>query len=399
MNDVDTAFFVGRDESRDQYRLVRQVGGGGEVWQAEVYTAEAWQPVAVKILAPEHLDRLESWKQRWLDLVETLRFARHPGVVGVRDGFEGDVMHPAGQPPPGRDGRPARTLYLVMNWVQGRSFEEWVPLHRGDEGTFDALRHLGQVASTLDWLHSGKATPSGQTLVHGDVKPANVIITPEGQAVLVDFGLSRVARRASAWAEGAPGYRAPEVLREGAYSAESDRYAFAGVVFSLLTGEHPPEGYDPDRIRERLARVELVRERPGLLDHLMTMFAPTPTDRRFGASEWLRVLHGHDDRPAAGPDGLAAAQAGGHSGRTCSPPASPVAVRPRRAPRHVGGNGRRHGSGGASAPAGRRSRVSRRAPARARRASCRAVADPRPVSRCDEPGGCRGSWASGRARR
>lgn len=148
------------------------------------------------------------------------------------------------------------------------------------------------MASTLDWLHSGKATPSGQTLVHGDVKPANIIITPEGQAVLVDFGLSRVARRASAWAEGAPGYRAPEVLREGAYSPESDRYAFAGVVFYLLTGEHPPEGYDPDRIRERLARVELVRERPGLLDHLMTMFAPTPADRQFGASEWLRVLHG-----------------------------------------------------------------------------------------------------------
>lgn len=273
---------VGPDDAPDKYRLKRQISTGGEaqLWEAALDVAGTWEPVAVKILRADHFADFERWKDRWAEQAEVLRFIRHPGVVGVREHFEGSGMHYGGEAPPSQ-----RALYLIMNWHEGLTFREWRQRHLSAADGYEALRLLAQVGDVLDWLHSGQATPSGRPVIHADVTANNVLVTPVGQAVLIDFGLVRLAGGVSAAAEGTSGYLAPEVKALGAYSTASDRYAFGALTYFVLTGQVPSPGIDD--IRSGLARLSIVVQQPALLDHLMRMFDPEP-DTRPPCGEWIR---------------------------------------------------------------------------------------------------------------
>jgi hypothetical protein len=274
------AFYVGPPEEPDRYRLLRSVGGGGEaaLWQAAVRLAGAEEHVAVKILGEQHRDRA-TWRDRWVEQVDLLRLVRHPGVVGVHCAFEGARMHR-----PGEATAEVETLYLVMNWVDGQDLRDWLPAHAGPAERPAAFRLLAQIADVLDWLHSGRATPSGRPVIHGDISPANVVVNAEGQAVLVDFGLFRLVRHVTVVPMGTPGFVAPEVAR-GEYSPATDRYAFGALAYYLLVGEHPT---DPARLRTGLATV-VPPSGPGSLDAAMAIFDPDPA-RRPPLSGWLRSL-------------------------------------------------------------------------------------------------------------
>ena len=100
------------------------------------------------------------------------------------------------------------------------------------------LAYLAQAAEALTHLHS-----QNPPLIHGDVKPGNLILTRGGRIKLVDFGLSSTPyglhRRS-----GTPGFRAPELAAQSAPSRASDIYALAATAFALLTGS-PPTGILP----------------------------------------------------------------------------------------------------------------------------------------------------------
>lgn len=278
-------FFVGPDEAPDKYRLKRQIGSGGEaqLWEAAMSVSGEWESVAVKILRPEHAAEMARWKDRWAEQAEVLRFIRHPGVVGVREHFDGGGMHYEGETPTG-----GRALYLVMNWVDGQTLREWVPSHGGPVDVFEPLRFLAQIGDVLDWLHSGQATTSGREIIHADVTANNVLVTPAGQAVLVDFGLVRLAAGLSPVVEGTVGYLAPEVKAAGAYSPASDRYAFGALTYYVITGTPAPISL-PD-IRLGFSRAPAIAEQPpAIIDHLMRMFDPDPLARP-SCSEWMRHL-------------------------------------------------------------------------------------------------------------
>jgi serine/threonine protein kinase len=284
MASVDHGYFVGPDEDPDRYRLRRQVGGGGEaeLWEADVAFAGERERVAVKILHTRHTAEFGRWRDRWAEQVELLQRIRHLGVVGVHGRFEGAPMHLAGQADVN-----ARALYLVMNWVDGQDLRDWVVQHDRPEDRIEGLRHLVQVADILDWLHSGRAL-STRPVVHGDLSPANVIINADGQAVLVDFGLFRIARHVTTTAAGTPGYSAPEVLSRGEYSAASDRYAFGGLTYYVLTGKHPPAA--ADELAEGLRRLAASMPQDGVTFELLaSIFDPDPAQRP-SAGEWIRSL-------------------------------------------------------------------------------------------------------------
>lgn len=286
MADSGTAYYVGPDAEPDKYRLRRQVGGGGEaeLWEADLTVAGGRERVAVKILRDQHGADFERWRDRWAEQVEMLRLISHPGVVGVHCQFEGSRMHPPGD---GSSGA-GRALYLVMNWIDGEDLRDWVPRHRDPEHLASALRCLAQVGDVLDWLHSGRATPSGRPVVHGDISPANVLVNADGQAVLVDFGLFRLARHSTAAPAGTRGYWAPEVLARGTYSPASDRYAFGGLAYYVLTGSHPPED-----ITQRRAALASVSGLDSLqLDQLLLIF-DEDVRMRPPAGEWVRMLRLH----------------------------------------------------------------------------------------------------------
>jgi uncharacterized protein YjbI with pentapeptide repeats len=306
----DGNLYVGPISEPDKYRLKRQVGGGGEalLWEAEINVSGVWEPVAIKVLRVERSADLDQWGSRWAEQAEVLRFIRHPGVVGVREHFVGGGMHYAGEEPAGPTG-----LYLAMNWVGGQTLRDWTLSHREANSEFEALILLAQTADVLDWLHSGQATPSGRPVVHADVTANNIVVTPSGQAVLVDFGLARLAAGLSATVEGTGGYLAPEVRAAGAYSPASDRYAFGALTYFMLTGMAAPNSLP--EIRAGLEAAYSAGWRAGSVEQLMVMFDPDPHVRP-ACGPWIRAFTVSDATfvDAGGPPRLAPVAVGAAAG-------------------------------------------------------------------------------------
>ncbi|MFI6146274.1 protein kinase [Streptomyces sp. NPDC051109] len=245
---------IGPDAAADRYRLLRSIGRGGEavLYLAEIELAGGSEPVVVKVLdskttiTPDEFDRIS---RKWNEQAELLRFVHRPGVVGVREHFEGPPIHRSGE----SGTLTGRALVLVMNHVDGLDLRDW----RAERNLATAaerrevMRTLEQLADVLDWLHSGKATPSGRQVIHGDLSPGNVMVDAHGQATLVDFGLSKLTadhQTAEVWFT--PGYAAPEVF-DGKRTPGTDRYAFGAIAYFLLSGQSPPA--TPEQLAQAMA--------------------------------------------------------------------------------------------------------------------------------------------------
>jgi len=295
-SEITPEFRVGPDAHPDRYVLGTAVASGAEgiLYHGSITTETGVKlDVAIKMLQPRLLSRVEEWHSRWAEQIELLRSLQVPGIVPVRDGFLGPLPHFAGQLPEGR------TLYLVMNWVDGESLDEWIR-HRPERDPLDDLKVLLPVAAALDLMHSGRAT-GGVPIVHRDIKPSNIIVTDQG-SVLVDFGLTRGlpdGRRLTG-VVGTPGYLAPESINAGSYSAASDRYAFGGVAYFVLTGSEPPGGHQPEVMRTSLATVSELAERPEVFDQVMAILATDPDERPASVANWVGQLR--RSSLEAGPD-------------------------------------------------------------------------------------------------
>lgn len=287
---MSTDLFVGPDHQPDKYRLVRQVGRGGEgtLHLAEVVLAGHTEPVIVKALHAEIAAderQFADLSARWGEQAELLRFINHPGVVGIRENFEGAREHPPGAADPAD-----RSLFLVMNYVDGVPLRDWRAEHAvdGPEAAAALLASLEGVGDTIDHLHSGRATPSGRPVVHGDLSPGNLMFGGDGSITLVDFGLSRIsARHVTRTPWFTPGYAAPEVFI-GEYSAATDRYAFGAIVYFALTGQDPYPA--PEQMREAFRGLPvLAGADPSAIDRVLAMFSVEPEERP-SAGEWVRGL-------------------------------------------------------------------------------------------------------------
>lgn len=180
-------------------------GGMGAVFEAEdTRTGELLAVKLVPAMSPDELSRVR-WERA------ALRAVSLPGVVHLR--YDGE-----------QDG----FAYLVMERIDGTPFLAG----RGAWGAVvDAVRSL---LSTLSWLHL-----SG--LVHGDLKPANVLVDAARGPVLVDFGIARGRRLVEGGGVGSRGftrrYAAPEQLRGADATERSDLYALGVMIYEHLTGE------------------------------------------------------------------------------------------------------------------------------------------------------------------
>jgi WD40 repeat protein/class 3 adenylate cyclase/energy-coupling factor transporter ATP-binding protein EcfA2 len=147
---------------------------------------------------------------------------------------------------------------VAMDWVEGTDLATLLR-DRGRPGLAPSsvLAYLSQAAEALTHLHS-QVPP----VIHGDVKPANLILTTGGRIKLVDFGISS-APNALRRRVGTPGFRAPELVSDGAPSRASDVYALAATAFTLLTGSAPAgvlpawEGIDPTQAEQLEAAIRL----------------------------------------------------------------------------------------------------------------------------------------------
>src|SRR4051812_35609325 len=117
-------FRIGPGSDPDRYRvdLLHSSGAEGQLWRGAPGLGDGVElAVAIKILQPDREDLIDQSRERWEQHVDLLRSLQYPGVVTVREAFEGPPMHAPGATPP-----PGRNLYLVMNWVDGVPLNEWV---------------------------------------------------------------------------------------------------------------------------------------------------------------------------------------------------------------------------------------------------------------------------------
>ncbi|MFI1648847.1 protein kinase [Streptomyces avidinii] len=281
---------IGPDSAADRYRLLRSIGRGGEavLYLAEIELAGGSEPVVVKVLdskttiTPDIFDRIS---QKWNEQAELLRFVHRPGVVGVREHFEGPPIHRPGE----SSTLTGRALVLVMNHVDGLDLRDWRAertLATAGERR-EVMRTLEQLADVLDWLHSGKATPSGRQVVHGDLSPGNVMVDAHGQATLVDFGLSKLTadhQTAEVWFT--PGYAAPEVF-DGKRTPGTDRYAFGAIAYFLLSGQSPPA--TPEQLSQALTALPQI----AVLDaeqraRITAIYSADPGKRPVSLAGWMK---------------------------------------------------------------------------------------------------------------
>jgi len=251
-------------------------GPAGTGGMATVYRAadlQSGQDVALKVARDDAAGASESLIHEAALLASLV----HPGVVAYVD--HGRCA----------DGRP----FLAIAWVSGTSLGARLlrgPLPLGD--MFEATR---QLSSTLAYLH-------GADVVHGDVKPDNVLATDDGRFVLLDFGIARrgaapSAAEAASVAAGTAGYVAPEVLRGGGTRGGSaDLFSLGCVAFAMLRGRPPFErdsaaGALQALLHEEVPRLDaLVPGVPaGLASLISVMLARDPAARPTAAEARARL--------------------------------------------------------------------------------------------------------------
>lgn len=205
----------------DRYRLDDRIGAGGmgEVWRATDVVLN--RPVAVKLLRPE-LTQHEDDLARFRAEARSAASVPHPCIVQVYDYCEDDSC-----------GRP----YLVMELVDGKSLDRL--LDSQPLGAAPTLRIIAQAAQGLAVAH-------GAGLVHRDVKPQNLLVTPNGQVKITDFGIARAAGSAPVTGAGmmlgTPAYLAPERAMGQAATPAADLYALGIVAYRCLAGRLPFTG-------------------------------------------------------------------------------------------------------------------------------------------------------------
>jgi len=318
-------------ERLGEFRLLSRLGGGG---MGVVYLAEQERlsrVVALKVIHPAQL-HVRAARERFVREVQAIARLQHPGIVPVYAvGEEGDVPFFAMERVPGstleevldqlrRSGSAPRQGSELARTVAGDS-ASWV-----FAGTWEqaCLRVVCQVADALHHAHQ-------RGIVHRDVKPSNVMLTSEGRAMLLDFGLAGSEGAVTITAAGSPlgsvPYMSPEQARGERVDARSDVYSLGVTLYELLTlrrafddpsaarvladieqGRHAPPrqiapqlsweaetvcltAMDPDPARRYATAGDLARDVQNVLDH-------RPVEAR-RASPWLRARRWAQRRPAA----------------------------------------------------------------------------------------------------
>ncbi|MCF8611204.1 serine/threonine protein kinase [Gordonia sp. HY285] len=272
------------------YVIERRLGAGG---MGEVYLARhprLPRHDAIKVLA-SHLTADPAYRARFEREAELAAGLRHPAIVAVYDRGESD-------------GR----LWIAMAYVEGRDLAERLAA----EGPLAA----NQVAFVVSTVGDALDRANQRGLVHRDVKPANILLSDDGDVLLADFGIARSqlpdsSLTATGTAVGTLDFASPEQLQGLAVDGRSDQYSLACTAFALLTGGAPFADSSAARVILRQLNEPLpsvLPRRPDLTQAVDAVLARAtakdPAQRYASASEFAATLSGalaQHPAPQAGP--------------------------------------------------------------------------------------------------
>ena len=298
------------DRVADRYRLGEPLGQGG---MARVYRAHDEvldRAVALKIIErqPDHA----AFEQTYIAEARAAAALAHPNIAQV---FDSGMHNEQG--------------FIVMELVPGRTLRAILD-ERRVLPPGEAIELAAQLADALDCAHRGG-------LIHCDVKPPNIIVTPDGRPKLVDFGIARAMAATTRQTDevwGSAPYMAPEQVEGLRPDGRTDLYGLGVVLYELLTGRLPFEGSTIASI----ASQRLVKDPPPLRDYnpriapelermVLRALARERSERYAHASEFRDALRGVAEQAGARTGPLHAA-----SSPTRPRPAAPTVV-PRKAVR------------------------------------------------------------------
>lgn len=209
----------------DEYRVEALLGQGG---MARVYRGRdtrLQRDVAIKVIDVPFRDESD-YMQRFEREARAIASLTHPHIVALY-----------------RYGEAEGLLYMAMSYIPGSDLGQLLQTYEAegawmDPGVIAAL--ASQIGAALDYAHE-------RGVIHRDVKPSNIVLAPEGQAVLTDFGLvllEAVGTRGEVL--GTPNYLAPEqAISSAGALPQSDLYALGVILYRAFTGRLPFTGADP----------------------------------------------------------------------------------------------------------------------------------------------------------
>ncbi|MDQ7821853.1 MAG: tetratricopeptide repeat protein [Candidatus Eremiobacteraeota bacterium] len=255
--------FIGR------YKVIEELGRGGMgiVYRGEDPALE--RPVAIKVLPPKKLSQKKAIK-RFLREARVSARLDHPRIVKIYDiGEEEGIYH------------------IVMEYVSGKGLRDLIEEREsvGQIDIDDMTRLFKQICQAIEYAHSLK-------IVHRDIKPENIMVTTEGNAKVMDFGLAVLEDRHSITEMGAVmgtiAYFSPEQARGEPADHRADIYSLGVVFYEMLTNALPFEATNPsDMIQKHLQALPLspVKRNPSvppLLESLILKCLRKLPDDRYG---------------------------------------------------------------------------------------------------------------------
>jgi serine/threonine protein kinase len=200
-----------------RYQVLETIGTGASSRVVRAHDPLIDRFVAIKLFSPE-LARGEA-RNRFLREARVVGKLSHASIITIHDmGIEESTQVP----------------FLVMELVEGQSLEKIIS--KGSVPYPTACEWAGHVAVALSLAHR-------RAVIHGDIKPANILITPENRVKLTDFGMARLAsHQTDSAVRGTPAYWCPEQILGRAQDARSDLFSLGVVLHEMLTGLNPFHG-------------------------------------------------------------------------------------------------------------------------------------------------------------
>jgi eukaryotic-like serine/threonine-protein kinase len=198
------------------YEILGELGKGGMGRVYKVRNVISDRVEAMKVLLPD-LAGQKDLADRFLREIKMLASLDHPNIAALRTAFTAENQ-----------------LVMIMEYVEGETLAARV--ERGPVPVPDALKYMDDALAALSYAHK-------RNIIHRDVKPSNMMVTPHGLLKLMDFGIARSGNdknlTVTGTALGSLNYMSPEQIQGGAVDARSDIYSLGIALYEILTGKQP----------------------------------------------------------------------------------------------------------------------------------------------------------------
>lgn len=211
-----------------RYQVIDVIGAGANSKVVRAHDPMIGRIVAIKLFSPALAQG--AGRDRFLQEARVVGQLSHPCIVTLHDmGID----------------EPTQTPYLVMEFMEGQPLDKI--LSKGSIPLPRACAWTGEIASALNLAHR-------RGVIHGDIKPANVLILDDGRVKLTDFGMARLAShdKKDTPLLGTPAYWCPEQILGRSQDARSDIFSLGVVLYELVTGKRP---FDSDSLQGICTRV------------------------------------------------------------------------------------------------------------------------------------------------